>query len=229
MAWEEIGSLHGAALGTVGVVAANDLSKGDPLVWRDDGKVMKKVGGTDTVKPRFLALADCVAGETISVKPLTKNTRLRIACESGAARGGQYGLNVTTLTIDKDNTTQKMVEILDLESATVAIAVALGWGEAGVQQVDTDVTSLDAAVGDTQSVVTWTDPTTTTVDHILVYVVKTSDSTAVTGSPFTVAAAAGTKTVTGLTNGTGYTVTVKSVDTDGNVSPGAVDTVTPSA
>ncbi len=227
MSWEAVGALHGAGLSTLELVAANALSEGDPLVLRDDGKVMKKTGLTNTVPVKYLALADAVAGANVLVKPLTPETIVSLGYESGAAAGGQYGL-AADLTIDKDNTTQKMVEVLSLDARKTGYAdcVNLGWRSA-TAPVDTDVTSLSAAVGDTQSVVTWTDPATTDVDHILLYV--TDAGVGITGSPFTVAAAAETKTVTGLTNGTEYTVVAKAVDSDGNVSPGVTDTVTPSA
>jgi hypothetical protein len=89
------------------------------------------------------------------------------------------------------------------------------------------VTELDAAVGNAQSVVTWVDPVDTDLDHVVVQVSVTA--TGVVSSTRNVAAAAETVTVTGLSNGTGYTVAVWAVDTDGNESDIVTDTVTPSA
>ena len=89
------------------------------------------------------------------------------------------------------------------------------------------VTELAAAIGDTQSVVTWVDPADADIDHIVVQTSVTATGAVV--STFNVAAAAETKTVASLTNGTEYTVSVWVLDDDGNSSAIVTDTVTPSA
>lgn len=89
------------------------------------------------------------------------------------------------------------------------------------------VTALSAAVGNAQSVVTWVDPVDTDLAHIVVEIAATA--TGIVASSRRVAAAAGTVTITGLSNGTEYTVYVWAVDTDGNYSEVVTDTVTPSA
>jgi len=89
------------------------------------------------------------------------------------------------------------------------------------------VTSLSAAVGNTQTVVTWTDPEDTDIDHMIVEVAVAS--TGVVDSRRRVAAAAETITIGSLSNGTEYAVYVWAVDTDGNYSAVETDTVTPSA
>jgi len=85
-----------------------------------------------------------------------------------------------------------------------------------------EVSALAASAGNAQAVLTWTEP-----DDADFAGVEITASPTVTGSPFTVAKGTTTKIVTGLTNGTAYTFTVKSVDTAGNKSAGATASVTP--
>lgn len=83
-----------------------------------------------------------------------------------------------------------------------------------------NVTSLVGAVHDSAIVLTWVDPISVDLDHI-----------EITASPsigtVNVAKGVQTKNVTGLTNATPYTFTVKSVDGTGNKSAGVVIAKTP--
>jgi chitodextrinase len=87
------------------------------------------------------------------------------------------------------------------------------------------VTGLDAAPGNGQATLTWTDPTDTDFHHV--EITFTPEVTGVT-QPITVAKGIRSRTITGLANGTAYTFTVKAVDDSGNKSEGASITATPS-
>lgn len=89
------------------------------------------------------------------------------------------------------------------------------------------VTDLAASIAAASTVVTWVDPADEDLDHIVVQVSVTS--TGVVSSTRNVAAAAETVTVSGLSNGTEYTVEAWAVDTDGNESAIESVDVTPSA
>ena len=77
-----------------------------------------------------------------------------------------------------------------------------------------NVSGLAAAGGYGQVILTWTDPTDTDLDSV--EITWTPGGTA----PQTVAKGTGTYTATGLTGGTAYTFTVKTKDTEGNLSKG---------
>jgi chitodextrinase len=79
-----------------------------------------------------------------------------------------------------------------------------------------EVSSLSATRGDTQVSLSWTDPSDSDLDHIEI----TWSPTDGESQPKTLSAGIGNATVTGLTNGTVYTFTVKKVDEAGNTSAG---------
>jgi hypothetical protein len=86
----------------------------------------------------------------------------------------------------------------------------------------TNVTNLDGTPGDAKVTLTWTDPTDADLDHIEI---TWSPGEA---TPISVEGAQ-TTTITGLTNGTVYTFTVKAVDEAGNKSAGETKALTPLA
>lgn len=86
-----------------------------------------------------------------------------------------------------------------------------------------NVTSLVATPGDTEVVLTWTDPVDADLASIeITYDVEGSD-------PVEIAAGVETATITGLTNDVEVTFTVKSVDLLGNKSAGVEVASTPTA
>jgi uncharacterized protein YjdB len=84
-----------------------------------------------------------------------------------------------------------------------------------------NVSSLTGTAGNTQVTLTWIDPADADLDQI--EITWTPGGT----TPVNVAKGAQTYTITGLTNGTAYTFTVKAVDTAANKNSGATATVTP--
>ncbi|GHV74793.1 hypothetical protein AGMMS49940_20950 [Spirochaetia bacterium] len=87
-----------------------------------------------------------------------------------------------------------------------------------------EVSSLTATAGNTEVVLTWTDPADSDFDKV---VITFSPEPPSGTSTVDVAAGTQTATITGLTNGTAYTFTVKTVDTLGNTSAGTPATATP--
>ncbi|GHV87233.1 hypothetical protein AGMMS50255_5290 [Spirochaetia bacterium] len=83
-----------------------------------------------------------------------------------------------------------------------------------------EVGSLRAAAGDAQVVLTWINPTNRDFANV---VITYTNGTA----PVFVEKGILTKTITGLTNGTAYTFTVKTEDTTGKTSAGKTVTATP--
>lgn len=86
-----------------------------------------------------------------------------------------------------------------------------------------DVTLKVTKAGGGSVTLTWTDPSDSDFDHLIIS--WTPGGT--TGT--TVASGAGTYQVSGLTNGTACTITAKSVDKTGNASSGNSVTITPPA
>jgi hypothetical protein len=86
-----------------------------------------------------------------------------------------------------------------------------------------EVTDLSATNGDTESVLTWTDPTDEDFHHVVI--TWTPGGT----DPVSVTKRAETYTATSLINDTTYTFTVKTVDATGNKSTGVTATATPTA
>jgi hypothetical protein len=87
-----------------------------------------------------------------------------------------------------------------------------------------EVTSLTATPGNAQVSLAWTDPADADFNEVEITVSPT-----VTGSPFTVDEGVETKVITGLTNSTEYTFTIKTKDDTGNTSSGTSKTATPVA
>ena len=95
-----------------------------------------------------------------------------------------------------------------------------GGGGTTPPAVISNVTGLTATPANGKVTLNWTDPGDADFDHVEV------TSSPVT-STYTVLNGTSTKEITGLTNGTAYTFTVKSVDTSGNKSSGESVTSTP--
>jgi chitodextrinase len=77
------------------------------------------------------------------------------------------------------------------------------------------VSGLTGTPGNGQVSLSWTDPADADLDHIEITYTPGGPA-----QPITVAKGTGTRIVTGLTNGTPYTFTVKAVDAAGNQSAG---------
>ncbi|GHU15799.1 hypothetical protein FACS1894163_03840 [Spirochaetia bacterium] len=83
-----------------------------------------------------------------------------------------------------------------------------------------EVSNLQATPGNAQVTLTWTAPTNTNIANV---VITYTNGTA----PVVVEKGILTKTITGLTNGSAYTFTVKTEDTTGKTSTGKTVTATP--
>ncbi|MCK9171785.1 MAG: fibronectin type III domain-containing protein, partial [Treponema sp.] len=92
-----------------------------------------------------------------------------------------------------------------------------------------NVTSFAAATGDGQIKLSWTNPSDSDFSKAVVTWTTTADTSTQVGTEDVsgTAGAAGTYTVTGLTNGTSYTFTVKAFDTSNNASSGVTVTQYP--
>jgi chitodextrinase len=88
----------------------------------------------------------------------------------------------------------------------------------------TEVTGLIGTPGDGTVTLTWTDPADADLDRLEI----TWTGGSVTATKSTATDRSNSKAVTGLSNGTAYTFTVKTVDTSGNKSQGQTTTATPS-
>jgi predicted phage tail protein len=88
------------------------------------------------------------------------------------------------------------------------------------------VTSLSAAPGNKQVTLSWTDPADADLDRIEITWTGGSGGTA-TAEKSTAENQANSTIITGLTNGTEYTFTVKAVDATGNKSAGETATEPP--
>ncbi len=89
-----------------------------------------------------------------------------------------------------------------------------------------EVTAATAGAGNGKVTVTWTDPTD--ADFAKVRIAWKTGSGSYT-TPVEVAKGAQTYTITGLTNGSTYTIKLTTVDTSGNESAGAIVTAKPTA
>jgi transcription elongation GreA/GreB family factor len=86
-----------------------------------------------------------------------------------------------------------------------------------------EVSGLGGSAGNGQARLTWTDPEDADLDHIAITWTGGSD----TAAKSTAANRANSKTIPGLTNGTAYAFTVKTVDRAGNESEGQTFQATP--
>jgi uncharacterized repeat protein (TIGR02543 family) len=89
-----------------------------------------------------------------------------------------------------------------------------------------NVTSLSGTPGNGQVTLTWIDPADADLDRVEITFVPVVGGIS---QPISVNKGTLTKTITGLTNGTAYTFTVKAVDTAGNKSGGVSSAVMPLA
>jgi chitodextrinase len=87
-----------------------------------------------------------------------------------------------------------------------------------------EVTGLNAEADDGWVTLTWTDPADSDFAHVEITFTPAGGA-----QPLTVVKGVQSRTVSGLTNDTEYTFTVKTVDTTGNESTGANTTATPIA
>jgi hypothetical protein len=87
-----------------------------------------------------------------------------------------------------------------------------------------DVAGLAAVSGNAQVALSWTPPTDSDFASV-----EISSSPSAAGSPWAVAKGTSARTITGLTNGTMYAFTIKSVDVAGNRSAGATKSEMPAA
>ncbi|MFB9328001.1 Ig-like domain-containing protein [Paenibacillus aurantiacus] len=83
-----------------------------------------------------------------------------------------------------------------------------------------DVTGASVTASDSRLVLSWTDPADSDLDHIVI------SGTGITTQNVT--RGISTATLTGLTNGTTYSISLKAVDTSGNVSSGVTVSGKPS-
>jgi hypothetical protein len=96
-----------------------------------------------------------------------------------------------------------------------------------------EVSSLSASAGDRSVTLSWTDPSDSdfaevrTTDFAEVRITWTPEDGG--SQPVTVQPGTESATITGLTNGTEYTFTLKTVDTAGNASSGVTTVATPAA
>jgi hypothetical protein len=118
---------------------------------------------------------------------------------------------------------------LFLLTATVAVSTLLigcdnGNSPIGDTTPPAEVTSLTATPGNGQVTLNWTDPADSDFNEV-----EITFTPAVTGitQPIIVAKGTATKVITGLTNDTEYTFTIKTKDDTGNTSIGTTATATP--
>jgi hypothetical protein len=88
------------------------------------------------------------------------------------------------------------------------------------------VSGLSGTTGNARVTLSWTDPTDGDLDHIEI---SFSPAAAGVTQPISVSKGTQTRVITGLTNGTAYTFTVKTVDVNGNKSGGETASHTPQA
>jgi predicted phage tail protein len=136
-----------------------------------------------------------------------KETQTYTTADSALTHGTEYTFTVKT------------VDALGNENSKTVTETANGTPPGAVG-------SLTGTPGSGEVSLFWTDPTDADLDHI-----EITFSPAAAGliQPITVAKGTGTRIVTGLTNGTAYTFTVKAVDAAGNKSSGEDISKTPLA
>ena len=84
-----------------------------------------------------------------------------------------------------------------------------------------DVSGLTATAGSTQVILSWTEPGDADFSEVWITYTPGGDT------PIVVAKGTTTRTITGLTNGTSYTFTVRAVDSSDNDSAGVSEQATP--
>ncbi|NUQ33251.1 MAG: fibronectin type III domain-containing protein, partial [Dermatophilaceae bacterium] len=100
----------------------------------------------------------------------------------------------------------------------------------GVAAVAPDApTSVTATAGNAAASVAWTAPVNTGTSAITGYTVQAFDGATAVGTPLSVAATAVSATVSGLTNGTTYTLQVRAVSAVGASPAGVSNAVVPIA
>ena len=103
--------------------------KGDPLVADGTGGFVKKTGGTDTVVVKYVAAADCDAAAYGVAYPAISTNVFRATKSGTPVAGVKYGMKATTLLPDSTNTTQTMLQCIQVDEAdsTIVEVVFTGW------------------------------------------------------------------------------------------------------
>jgi endo-beta-N-acetylglucosaminidase D/chitodextrinase len=167
-------------------------------VAADDGKlVLTWINPTDADFDHVVVAGASIPSENITVGNQT-------ATITGLTNGTAYTVKVQTA---------------DTSGNVSAGAEVSGTPEKKDTTAPAEVAGLKATAGNGQLVLTWTNPADADFDHVVV------TGAAITLSNITMGNQ--TATITGLTNGTAYTVRVQTVDTTGNVSAGAEVSGTP--
>ncbi|GHV90870.1 hypothetical protein AGMMS50268_13730 [Spirochaetia bacterium] len=142
------------------------------------------------------------------------------------ARGTAQPLIISGLTNDTAYTfTAKTVDTFGNQSEGVSVTVTPTAGILPDTTAPAEVSNLQAAAGNTEVVLTWTDP----ADSDFAKAVITWTPAGGVTQPVDVVKGIQTATISGLTNDTLYTFTVKTVDTSVNISAGVSVTATPTA
>lgn len=185
------------------------------IAFRDHGQGMDESGEGRYEQKSIASIIDkdFVIVETVS----TSGAYRDMVC---------YNTTTGAIVIGAPSATQKPIGWL-AETVTAAGKIKIFVDAKMAFDFVSDATALALVAGDTEIAATWTDPTDADLNHLVVTAAVTS--TGLEAARYEVAAAAEALTITGLTNATEYTVTVKAVDTVGNISAGVSDTETPSA
>ena len=109
-----------------------------------------------------------------------------------------------------------------VDTVTANITLYAKWLAVPDTTPPANVTNTLATAGDTQVTLSWTEPSD--IDFASVEISGDNGVSTITVNKGTTS-----KAITGLTNGTSYTFTIKSVDTTGNKSTGALISATPTA
>ncbi|MCK9171225.1 MAG: DUF6273 domain-containing protein [Treponema sp.] len=146
---------------------------------------------------------------------------ITVPVKSGYAFGGYYTATGGSGT-QYVGAAGKLTENADTELFTAAGTLYAKW-------TLNDVTSLTASTGDSEVTLSWTNPDAADFSKAVVTWTTTADTGTQLGTKDVsgTGGAAGTYTVTGLTNGTSYTFTVKAFDTSNNASSGMTVTQYP--
>ncbi|GHU15795.1 hypothetical protein FACS1894163_03830 [Spirochaetia bacterium] len=133
--------------------------------------------------------------------------------------------------VDKGTTTETITGLTNGTEYTFTVKTMDTTGNTSAGKIKTatptdpvEVSNLQAAPETTQVTLTWTDPAN---PNIAMVEITFSPAAVDVPQPITVIPGTQTRTITGLTNGTEYTFTVKIMDTIGKTSPGKTKTAIP--